>query len=379
MRVRVILASSLCVVMGVSILSAKQPNAALQALDDALPGTLINDPSKMDLEVYGPGATNKVIKDKAIPGGGAALQIGIPAVTKNAYDIGGRSIIPTPVKSGQKIVAVFYARTIKADTPNGKGKIGARIQQSDAPYSGFADQTFEVGSEWELFEVKGVSNITTAAKAANLGFMLGGAKQTVQIGQVIIVEGADSLKTVTKTTAAPGASGGKPSAFAPNFEGKGTLISNPSAHDGWSFYGPGLTRKAIADKAMPEGTASSINMASTTPNVYDAGINIPINAAVAQGDVLTVAFAARAMSAETETGAGKIGIRVQQNKAPYSGFGDNTIAIGPNWKLYQLRTQAKVDLPNGGGVVALHMGGARQLIQLGPVYVLNAGPPAPKP
>jgi hypothetical protein len=376
MRVSIFFASTLCVVMGVSVLSAKQPNAALQALDDALPGTLINDPSKLDIEVYGPEVTSKIIKDKAIPGGGAALQIVIPAVTKNAYDVGGRSIIPTDIKSGQKIVAAFYARTIKASTPSGKGKIGVRIQQSDAPYGGFADQTFDVGPEWELFEVKGSSNIATAAKAANVGFMLGGAKQTVQIGQVIVVEGADSLKTVTKATAAPS---GKPNVFAPNFEGKGTLISNPSAHDSWSYYGTGLTRKAIADKAMPEGTASSVNMASTTPNVYDAGINIPINAAVAQGDVLTVAFAARTMSAETDTGAGKIGIRVQQNKAPYSGFGDNTIAIGPNWKLYQLRTQAKVDLPNGGGVVALHMGGARQLIQLGPVYVLNAGPPAPKP
>jgi hypothetical protein len=44
--------------------------------------------------------------------------------------------------------------------------------------------------------------------------------------------------------------------------------------------------------------------------------------------------------------------------------------------VYQLRTQARIDIPKGEGAVALQFSGARQSIEIGPVYVLNAGPPA---
>jgi hypothetical protein len=358
----------------VCIANAEQRSPELQALDNALPGTLINDPSKLDWPIFGPGVKSKPIKDASIPGGGGALQITSPSVAENIYDIGANAPILSAIRPGQKIVVAFYARTIEADTPDGKGKIGLRIQQNAAPYPGFGDTTLNIGPEWDLYEVRATSNIAIDKGLAVTNFQLSGAKQTIQIGQTIIVEGADSIKTVTMPSQ-PAATGAVNSLMIPKLEGKGAVINQPENLQTWQAYGKDLSTTTVAAKGMPGGSATAISMAKQSANVYDAGVNIPISAAMAVGDVLTIAFVARTLSAETETGAGKIAVRVQHNKTPYNGFGDNVLAIGPNWKIYQLRTQAKMDIPAGEGVFAVHMAGAQQSVEVGPIYVLNAGPP----
>jgi hypothetical protein len=374
MRFKYHIAALVCSLLASVSYAEKQPNAQLQALDDTLPGNLINDPSKLDWPIFGPGVKTKPVRDASIPGGGGAMQITSPSKATNIYDIGANAPIATAIKPGQKIVVAFYARTVKADSPDGKGTVGLRFQQNAAPYPGFGDTVLNIGPAWDLYEVKATSNIAIEKGLAVLNFQLSGAKQTIEIGQTIIVEGADSIKTVTKT-AAPAAGGTASAAMVPNLTGKGKLINQPENLQNWQSYGVGMVSNAIAVKDMPGGAAAAVNVSSQGKNVYDAGINIPIAEALTEGDVLTIAFVARAISAETETGAGKIALRVQHNKPPYNGFGDNVLNIGPNWKAYQLRTQARMDVPAGEAVVALHVAGAAQSLEIGPVYVANAGPP----
>ncbi len=354
---------------------AQQVDAKLKALDDALPGVLINDPSKLNWPVFGPGVSSKPIKDPSIPGGGGALQITSPSVGAHAYDIGANAPITSAIKPGQKIVVAFYARTISADTANGKAKVGLRIQQNAAPYPGFGDAVVEIGPDWQLYEVKATSNIAIAKGLAVAGFQFSGAKQTVQIGQTIIVEGADSIRTGSAKSTADGTVAAN---MVPNLDGKGKLINTPENQQTWQFYGAGMTHNVVPIKTMPGGNAMAVNVAQTGKNPYDAGLAVPFPDAITEGDVMTIAFVARTLSAETETGAGKIALRVQRNVAPYPGFGDNTLSIGPNWKVYQLRTQARNDIPAGEGAVVLQVAGAQQSLEIGPVYVLNAGPPAPQ-
>jgi hypothetical protein len=360
--------------VAISALWAQQPTKELQALDDALPGTLINNPSDMQWAIFGPEVASKAIKDPNIPGGGGALQITSPKVGKNIYDIGANVPITAAIAPGQKFVVAFYAKTIKADTPDGKAKIGFRIQQDAAPYPGFGDTVISIGPDWQLYEIRGTSNIAIKKGLAVAGFQLSGAKQIIQIGQTIVVEGADSILASTKIAAATPAA----SKMVPNLEGKGKLINEPGNQQAWGFYGADLTHKSVPAKSMPDGTATAINVAVAGKNSYDAGVSIPISEAITEGDVLTVAFVARTISAETDNGAGKIALRVQRNSAPYPGFGDNSLSIGPNWKLYQLRTQARMDIGKGEAAVALQLAGAKQSIEIGPIYVLNAGPPAPQ-
>ncbi len=350
---------------------AQQPTAELQALDDALPGTLINDPSRLDWAVFGPGEAHKTVKAADIPGGGAALQITVPRAAKTLFEIGTNAPIAAAIKPGQQITVAFYARTVTSATADGKGIVGVRIQQNSEPYPGFGDTTLAIGSTWELYEVTATANKSIAKGQGVVGFQLSGAKQTIEMGQMIVVEGAASIKSRAATVSTPAP------IMVPQLQGKGTLINDP-ANQAWGFYGPAGTPKPVPAKGMPGGSALQFIIPAAGAKPYDSGASVPIGQAIAKGDVVTVAFLARTLSAFTPDGLGKIAVRVQQNRAPdYPGFGDNMISVGPNWKLYQLRTQAKLDVAKGDGVVSLQLAAAQQSLEIGPVYVLNAGPPAP--
>jgi hypothetical protein len=346
---------------------AAQPTPELQALDDALPGNLINDPTRLDWTVFGAGAQSKPIKGTSAPGGGA-LQITSPQKGATLYAIGANAPLTAEIKPGQRITVAFYARTVKADTPDGKGIVGVRFQQNAAPYPGFGDTKISVGPEWQLYEVTAVSDRAIAKDVAIVGFQLSGAKQTIEIGQTIVVEGASSIIARGGTTRIP------TPVMLPQLEGKGTLINDPMSSD-WAFYGAGATHKTVTAKGMPGDSAIQIAVGSVGANAYDSGINVPISGSITEGDVMIVAVLARAISAETPDGLGRLGLRVQQNTAPYPGFGEHVLSIGPNWKLFQIKTRATIGVAENKAAVAIHLGGAKQLIEIGRVYVLSGVAP----
>lgn len=365
MHVRIVIAAAAMLLT--PALSAKQPTAELQALDDALPGNLINDPSRLDWAVFGPGASSKAIKGTTSPGGGA-LQISSPRKGATLYEIGTNAPITADIKPGQRITVSFYARTIKAETSDGKGVISVRFQQNAAPYPGFGETKLFVGAEWQLYEVTAVADRAISKNEAVVGFQLSGAKQTVEIGQTIIVEGVSSIIATGGTTHIP------TPVMLPQIEGKGTLINDP-ANNNWEFYGTGATHKSVPAKGMPGDSAVQFVVSAVGTNPYDSGANVPISGAVTQGDIVLVAVLARAISAETPDGLGKLGIRVQQNSAPYPGFGERVIAVGPKWQLFQLKTRATISVPASKAAIGLHLGGAKQIIEIGRVYVLSGATP----
>lgn len=348
-----------------------QPTAELQALDDALPGSLINDPTRLDWQIFGTGQTSKPVKGEDIPGGKAALQITVPKAGATLFEVGANAPITTSIKAGTDIVVAFYARTVSADTSDGKGRIGVRVQQNIAPYSGFGDTTLVIDKEWKLYEVSAKATSSISRGQAVVGFQLAGAKQVLEIGQTIVVAGATSLtakstKTVQSAT----------TDLLPQLQGKGRLINNPSNKD-WPVYGPGATHMTIASPNIPGtgGTALRVTTSAPAAQPYDVGAAIPILEEVKEDDILLIGVLARTAPGGSGDGSSKLGIRVQLNEAPYSGFGDNVLTLGPNWKLLQLKTQASTTIAAGKGAVALHFGAAAQAIEVGQVYVLNTSGP----
>ncbi len=347
----------------------KQPTPELQALDDALPGTLINDPSRLDWAVFGPGVSSKAIKGSAAPGGGA-LQITVPKKGATIYEIGTNAPITAAIQPGQRITVAFYARTIKAETADGQGIVSVRFQQNAAPYPGFGDTRQTIGSDWKLYEVTAVSDRAIPARQAVVSFQLSGAKQTIEIGQTIIVEGASSIVAKAPVpSAAPGTS-----VLLPQLVGKGTPINDPGATN-WDYYGAGTTHKIVAAKGMPGDSATQFTVPAVGKNPYDSGANVPLGEGINEGDIMIVAVLARTITAETPDGLGRITVRVQQNAAPYPGFGEHTLSIGPTWKLLQIKTQANISIAKGQAAVALHLAGAKQIVEIGRVYVLNGVAP----
>ena len=350
-------------------LAATQPTPELQALDDALPGNLINDPSRLDWPVFGEGAASKAVKGSEAPGGGA-LQVKTPKRGATLYEIGVNAPISAAIKAGQRITVAFNARVVSADTPNGQGVIGVRIQQNVAPYGGFADTRFDVDKTWKIYEVSAIADRDIAAGQAVVGFQLSGAKQTIEIGQTIVVEGAASITKTTVTKAGPATP-----VMLPQLEGKGTLINDPASKTDWGFYGTGATNREVPARGMPGDSATEVVIPAAGTNVYDAGISVPIKEAIAEGDILIIGVLARTVSADTPDGFGRVTVRVQQNAAPYPGFGENVLRFGPTWKLLQLKTQARMNIAKGQAAIALQLAGAKQTLEIGRVYVLSGATP----
>jgi hypothetical protein len=348
-----------------------QPTAELQALDDALPGSLINDPTRLDWSSFGQGLTAKPVKGEAIPGGKAAIQFSVPKAGATLYEAGANAPITAGIKPGTDIVVAFYARTVSAETSDGQARIGVRIQQNEAPYPGFGDTTFVIGKEWRLYELSAKSNVAISKGKAVVGFQLSGGKQVVEIGQTIVVSGATSLTKKTGVVAQSATTD-----LLSQLQGKGQLISNPANKD-WAFFGAGGARSTVPSPNIPGTGGSAMLVKTSAPgaNAYDVGASIPIIEAVAEGDVLLIAVLARTAPDSSPDGTSKLGIRVQLNEAPYPGFGDNVLTLGPNWRLLQVRTQARSAIPAGKGVLALHFAASAQAIEVGQVYVLNTSAP----
>ena len=170
-----------------SVVLAKQPNAVLQAIDDALPGELINDPTVINWAVYGNSKKPKRVAAPETPGQ-FAMQLKVVKQGAAKHEMGVNVPVTGNIPNGHIINLSFWARAEKAETPDGQGIIAVRINEDRPPYSGFGDQDVKITSDWKLYEIKMRANMDLAPGQAVAGFQLAGAKQTVEIGQVYVLD-----------------------------------------------------------------------------------------------------------------------------------------------------------------------------------------------
>jgi hypothetical protein len=345
----------------------------LQALDAQLPGRLINDPSRLDWATQGLGFKSKGVTDPAIPGGGAAVQFEIRKADPKPYSIQAFVPLSSNIAKGQTVTIGFYARALSADTDDGKGVIGVRFQQNSDPWPGFGDATIKVGPEWGWHEVSGVSNLDIQKEVAVVALQLAGAKQTIQIGQAIVVEGAPAILGAAKSQnqADEAIAALKQSIeLPPPLKDAGHLIDRPAARD-WGNSGPAGSVAQLDDKTIWLGKATRFTVTQKGENRWDVGTSIPLREGIAEGDKLLIAVAAKTVSAGTVDGKALVGVRLQSSDPPHEGFADHLVAVGPNWQLIRLNTTATRAIAEGKAQVALHFAEAPQVVDVGPVYVFK--------
>lgn len=175
------------VVMAAGASAAPQPTPELQALDDALPGDLINDPTTLDWNIYGPGMKRKTVRNANIPGGGVALQVTSPTAELEPHRITAEAPINEAIAKQDRITVAFYARALKADTVGNQGVVTVRLQQKTSPWPGFGNRQLTIGSDWKLYDVTAVADISIPKGEAIVAFQLGGAKQVIEIGQTYVL------------------------------------------------------------------------------------------------------------------------------------------------------------------------------------------------
>jgi hypothetical protein len=352
---------------------AQDLSPELQALAAKLPGTLVNDPTRLDWSTQGTKFRSKGIHDAAIPGGQAAVQFEITEAGPQPYSVQAFVPLTSKIAKGQTYTVGFYARTLQAATPDGKGTIGVRFQQNSAPWPGFADATVKVGTDWEWHEVSGVSTSSISRQDAVVALQLSGAKQTIEIGETIVVEGSAKIlggSTPGDQTASLAASLAATSDLPPPLQGAGRLVDRPNVRD-WGNSGPAGSFAELDDRTIWLGKATRYTVTRKGQNRWDVGTTIPLAEGIAEGDKLLIAFAAKTVSAGGD-GKALVGVRLQSSDPPYAGFADHLVAVGSNWQLIRIQTAATQAIPAGKATLALQFAEAPQVVDIGPVYVFKA-------
>jgi hypothetical protein len=145
------------------------------------------------------------------------------------------------------------------------------------------------------------------------------------------------------------------------------IINDPTSLD-WEFYGTGYKIKPIRDPAFPSGAAVEVDVQKGR-DPYSAGTNIHLNQPIVTGRNYVVRFWARTLSTDSPNGKGRILVRFFRNEAPYPGFGDAAIDVGPNWGIYEVSGKATVDIPTDKAAVGMQLASNRQTIQFGQAIV----------
>jgi hypothetical protein len=150
-------------------------------------------------------------------------------------------------------------------------------------------------------------------------------------------------------------------------------INKPSAN--WSVYGTGQKTTPIKDKTVQGGGAVKVEVQAASDKPWSVGAAQPISGKVTKGDMLMVAFWAKAESVDGGPATADISaVRVQQSAEPYDAAIQGGVKVGDAWKMYTVRGRAAIDIPEGGGSVGLHLASAKQTVLLGALFVLDFGP-----
>jgi hypothetical protein len=140
-------------------------------------------------------------------------------------------------------------------------------------------------------------------------------------------------------------------------------------------YGQPIPPVIRSDKSVQFGKALRVRLKGSK-EFWRVGVTTPLLKPVKNGDRIVIAFWARASGTENG-GGGRIG-QVQLEATPVirTIFGQG-FDIGPEWKMYKLEGAADRDYPPGALNAAMHLDAVKQVLDLGPLFVLDYGHGAP--
>lgn len=151
----------------------------------------------------------------------------------------------------------------------------------------------------------------------------------------------------------------------------GKYIVLSASADSWNVWNAGA--KVFDDATVQGGKAVRVT-AKKGAHSWEAKASITIPP-VAKGDVILAAYYARvetppAGSATAMIESAGFGL----NKAPYTGFGGEAAAPTGKWAIYYASGVADADHAKGTVDFGVQVAGADQVIDFGPLFLLNFGP-----
>ena len=150
-------------------------------------------------------------------------------------------------------------------------------------------------------------------------------------------------------------------------------VPNPRAYrvDGTQNGAHGQVRN---DSSVQGGKALRVDVPRRSAQPWDTAVAVPINRAVHGGDNLILAFWARLEQGENgATTASLPSNAVQLAAAPYTAVFGGPVTVTPQWQMFEIRGQANHDYPADSLTVSMHLATGHQIIDIGPVFVLDMG------
>lgn len=149
------------------------------------------------------------------------------------------------------------------------------------------------------------------------------------------------------------------------------IMGQPSL--AWNVYGAARPVRQRDAAEVPGGKAVRIE-ATRGANAWDIGAGMPVEGDINAGDVLLVAVWARVETPPAGQTTTRIpAIMIQQSAAPYTPVISGAATLTSEWQLVFASGTAPEARPRGSAGITLHLGGANQVIDLGPAFVFNMG------
>jgi len=155
-----------------------------------------------------------------------------------------------------------------------------------------------------------------------------------------------------------------------------TLIKKAINEPGtaYTFYGGGMTQKQMKDPDVPGGVFVRVDVSKKGDHPWDVGGGYPIPKAIKTGDVIFFAIYARAPNLKDGETASLPQMGVCQDGSPYTPIAIGDHKITNQWGVYYVSGKATSAWHRGEAHVALQLAADKQVIDLGPVFVLDLGP-----
>jgi hypothetical protein len=128
------------------------------------------------------------------------------------------------------------------------------------------------------------------------------------------------------------------------------------------------------DPAVQYGKAVRVDVPGKGANPWAIAASNPIDKPVKAGDNLVLAFWARLEKGENGATTATLPYNaIQMAGAPYKAVFTGPVTIGSDWKM--VKVEGKADHAYAGGQlnVSIHLATGKQIVDLGPVFVLDMG------
>jgi len=150
---------------------------------------------------------------------------------------------------------------------------------------------------------------------------------------------------------------------------KSMIVS--ASGDSWNVWGGQAS--VFKDDAVQAGKATRVSV-NKGANPWDAQASVTINKPLTKGDVILGAYWARVATPPAGKTTATVNASIGLNAAPYTGIGGEPATLTSKWTMYYASGVATTDFKKGTINFGIQLASDQQVIELGPIFILDFGP-----